>query len=295
MKIVILGGCGYIGSVLWEYLISQQLETDTVDLEWFGNYSNPSNFIADFSCLPKSFYQKYQAVILLAGHSSVQMCQNNRDSVFKNNVSNFMELLGKLDNQKFIYASSSSLYAGLSGEAKETECSYLVSNYYDLSKKEIDLYAELSNLNYYGLRFATVNGASPNFRGDLMINKMYLTAMQTGVIEVYNEHVRRPILALNDLCRAIFQILIGPDNPGIYNIASFNARVGEIAKEVAQLTNTQYVNKGFSDTYDFHISTDKFCNVFNFTFNETISSIVDSLKNESYTVTLRDKPVIYGL
>src|SRR5581483_9292443 len=105
MKIVILGGCGYIGSRLFTYLTEKNYSVDTVDLEWFGNYVNPKNIIANFDDLPKKFYDKYDVVILLAGHSTVGMCQNDALGSLENNIASFVNLTQKLQKQKFIYAS----------------------------------------------------------------------------------------------------------------------------------------------------------------------------------------------
>ena len=37
MKILIIGGCGYIGSQLDIFLQQQDMQVDSVDLELFGN------------------------------------------------------------------------------------------------------------------------------------------------------------------------------------------------------------------------------------------------------------------
>ena len=46
-RILIIGGCGYIGSQLFVYLKNKGYKVDTVDLEWYGNYVNPKNFKTD--------------------------------------------------------------------------------------------------------------------------------------------------------------------------------------------------------------------------------------------------------
>ena len=282
-KILIIGGCGYIGSRLYQYLKLNNYKVDTLDLEWFGNCVNPQNYKKNYSDVPKKFFEKYKVIILLAGQSSIKMCESDHVFAFENNVYNFVKLLEKLTTQKFIYASSSSIY-GKTNRVNVTENynQYLPTNYYDLAKKEIDYYAQLSNINYYGLRLGTVCGHSPNLRNDVMINKMVETARIGKTINIYNSQVFRPILGIEDFCRAIESVIIKDKPKGIYNLASFNASVKQVAEQVSGiLKGTRIKNMGtISGFYNFSVSTKKFERAFNFKFNDSIESIVDSLLNE---------------
>ena len=49
-KILIIGGCGYIGSQLYQHL-QTIYDVDTVDLEWYDNYVNDKNVVKDMSLL----------------------------------------------------------------------------------------------------------------------------------------------------------------------------------------------------------------------------------------------------
>lgn len=278
-KILIIGGCGYIGSQLFKFLTSKEYQVDTVDLEWFGNYVNPANIKKNYRQLTKNFLSRFNVIILLAGHSSIAMCKNNQIDSLKNNVENFVYLLEELKDQLFIYASSSSVYGNTGRTATdETYDRYTPINYYDLSKKEVDYYAQLSKVKYYGLRLGTVNGFSPNLRIDLMVNKMYDSAIKNREIRITNVKNFRPILGINDLCRAIDLIITKPAGCGIYNLASFNSTIGEIAKKVARhLGKIKLLNEGSSPGYNFSIDTRKFQKKFNFNFNETVETILESL------------------
>lgn len=283
MKITIIGGTGYIGSRLYLHLNSLGHQVETVDLEWFGNYTNPNNAILDYRQLtPTSTALSSDVVVLLAGHSSVPMCKNDMMSSFHNNVVNFVELLNKLTpNQKFIYASSSSIYGNTQDiAAPETWERYNPTTFYDLGKQEIDYYAKLSKIQYYGLRFGTVNGFSPNQRVDIMLNKMYLDALEKRQIQIFNKHIFRPILGIEDLCRAVQAIIEGGDHRGIYNLASFNASVEEIANAISDtLAGVEILDMGITPAYNFSINTIKFRTTYGFEFRESVHSIVQSLKD----------------
>jgi len=289
-KILIIGGCGYIGSRLYTYLKENKYDVETLDLEKYGNIVNANNVKRDYSKVSKKFFNKYQIIILLAGYSSVKMCKGNMLDTFNNNVVNFVNLLNKLDNQILIYASSASVYGGTKKKVvSEDYDRYTPSTYYDLSKKEIDYYAQLSSKNIFGLRLGTVCGYSPNLRTDVMINKMYESALRKGEITIFNSTFNRPILGFDDLCRSIEKIIKSKKKCGIYNIVSFNMNIKEIAKNVAKrVDDTKIIDIG-DDLYyySFSVSNNKFEDAFNFKFKDNIESILQSLEKNYDIVKLR--------
>ena len=234
----------------------------------------------------------FDVVILLAGHSSVKMCDTDMMSSFNNNVDNFIKLVSKLNkNQKFIYASSSSVYGHTGNSVVDEEYNiFEPNNYYDLSKQVIDMYVTKNDINYYGLRFGTVNGWSPRLRTDIMINAMVSSAKIDGHIKLYIKDIMRPILGIKDLCGAIKAIIdCDVDKRGIYNLSSFNNTSEGIATGVSSVMNIPIVEYNVSDlekitnvklqttAYNFAIDSSKFEKEFNFKFNETIESITKSL------------------
>lgn len=290
-KILILGGCGYIGTRLNNFL-SKNNEVTSVDLEWYGNCKVENNIKLDISSLEEDYLCQFDSIILLAGHSSVGMSKGDMLSTFHNNVLNFLELLKKIKkNQKLIYASSSSVYGDTSKKiVTEEHLFFKPTNYYDLSKFEIDLYSSIQDKMIFGLRFGTVNGFSENFRSDIMINAMTYNAIVNEKIFCFNPETLRPILGIEDLCRAIECIIErGTElNSGIYNLSSFNSSAIKIAKIVSlktgceleivdkipeEITNIKLETK----SYNFMIDSSKFENEFKFKFLETIESIVDSI------------------
>lgn len=279
-NILIIGGCGYIGSALCNKFSNHWVET--IDLEWFGNFNNIKNTKTDFDNLSTEYLDRFDVVILVAANSSVQLCKDVYDS-FSNNVTKFINLVKKLKKQKFIYASSSCVYVTSDNNLKvETDELYPMDGL-TLTKTTIDQFMPLTDVEYYGLRFGSVNGYSPNMRLDLMINAMTLSATKNNEVNVFNGHAHRPILGINDLTRVVETIInTDSDNRGIYNIASVNHNILEIGNKVAKHLNVNLIDKGKNFTYDFMIDSKKFIDTYNFQFNDTVESIVDSITNNTF-------------
>jgi len=304
-NVLIIGGSGYIGSYLKENVNHNSV---SIDIEWFEK-NNSINI--DYNKLTEKFLSGFDVIVLLAAHSSVKMCQGNFINSFNNNVVNFLQLLKKLENIKkrikLIYASSSSVYGATgSNIVDETYKSFIPHNNYDITKHIIDIYAEFSNVEYYGLRFGTVNGYSPIMRNDIMINSMVSSALNNNKIELYVKDTLRPILGIKDLTSAVIKIIEEPkDLRGHYNLASFNSTSEKIALGVSKITDVEIVemeplnkNSGSkleSKNYNFSIDCKKFETNFDFKFKETIESITQNIVDnfQNIKLTRRDKSVIY--
>jgi nucleoside-diphosphate-sugar epimerase len=231
----------------------------------------------------------------------VASCVGPIDSPWLNNVTNFTNLLAKLDQSTtVIYASSASVYGNSQPGQLFTEENrqFIPVNNYDITKYTLDLEAQLAinrGRSVIGLRFGTVNGWAPNLRADVMINAMYDTARTQGKITVFNKHINRALLGIEDLCCGIVRCIEQP-TAGIYNMASFNASVEYIATTVAEELAVSVVDRGnTANAYDFGLDTTLFEQTFGFTFTETPATIVDSLikKYELSHVERRDNYMIY--
>lgn len=286
-RLLLIGSTGYIGSALEPQLYAKYGSgLDSCDIGWFHpkDMNHYPLYRKDYREIKGISIEKYDAVILLAGHSSVGMCKNDMLSSCNNNIRNFVELLNKLrDDQPLIYASSGSVYGNGSGQFRETDALAPALNWYDLTKQEIDRIALLSGKKIYGLRFGTVCGVSPNPRTELMLNSMYLSAKNTHYVRVNNQGKVRAILAMKDLIAGVKAILSrieekGPVNTGIYNLASFNATIGHMADETCRFMGAIRHDVLDNPTYDFALNVQKFQEVFDWAPKETIQTILEDLK-----------------
>lgn len=286
--ILVLGGNGYVGSYLVDYLKKYDFNITT-----FGSRQQ------DYNRLEKAFLNQYQNIILLAGHSSVQMCDGDLKSPWNNNVRNFYNLVNKLNPiQNLIYASSASVYGNKGEKAyDETDMNVSFINNYDLTKTTLDLHALnfiSQGRNIIGLRFGTVNGPSPVIRRDLMINSMVYSALFKGTITINNKSVNRPILDIHDLSRAIHTIIKKGSIPGLYNLASFNSNVEIISEKVKNITGANIIDVGDKPgIYNFQIDPNKFCKVYDFKFigevDQITKNVVDCFKSTLTKTVIRNE------
>lgn len=295
MSVLVIGGSGYIGSRLVPHLKKCNHEVIA-----YGDRSN------DYNKLTKDFLAPFKTIILLAGHSSVQMCDGDIKSPWHNNVRNFINLVEKTSiDTKIIYASSASVYGNSDDVSFEDKLSLDILNNYDLTKITLDIAAQkyiAQGRQILGLRFGTVNGGSPVIRRDLMINMMVYTALKEGKITVANKHINRSILCIDDLVRALERIVYqGRHNfiSGMYNLASFTATVEEISSYVSKKVGIGITDKGnTAGAYNFDISTEKFCKDYDFKFIETIETTVDSVvncyKDPSTNIVIRKDYIEYN-
>ena len=155
MKNLIIGGNGYIGSAL-----HQKIDSDSIDLCFYGKdlgYSIKKNF----NDISDSEISKYDSIILLASHSSLQMCEYNKQNAWLNSVDYFHNLCEKISNdQLLIYASSASVYGQTDKFCSEKDINIEPVNHLDLIKLTIDIIANKfinEGKNIIGLRFDLFN------------------------------------------------------------------------------------------------------------------------------------------
>lgn len=273
---ILLLGAGYIGTAVAQHLALRNHSLTVVDLGWF--HKSPSAICADFDVLARDVFDAAECVLLFAGHSSVSMCRREPHASLENNVGAFMRLLPKLSRQRFVYASSVSVYVQcFRNDAMEHDPLPTPANAYDMHKQCIDRIASGCD-TAIGLRFGTVCGYSPVWRHDLLLNKMWADATACGVVTSVNPHIHRPILGMQDLCAAVEHIVEKPAFPsGIFNLASFNATVGELARTVATRYGARVEERTMpGNCYDIRASVTRLQQT-EFTCRSTVESILDEL------------------
>ena len=279
LKVLLLGGQGYIGSALGVHLQRCGFDVLSIDPGIRGTHRAFPNRQLRYQELSARELDSAQAVVLVGGDSTVSACSNAPFATFKNNVLGFADLVHKLRGQMFIYASSVSVYVHTNHEANEQHSLPEPVTAYDYHKQSIEHYARLAYPNSYGLRFGTVAGPSPNLRAELLLNGLVRSAIHDGYVSVSNAHCHRPILGIQDLCRAVVAILTTAVPPGRYNLASMNVRIGELAELVARRFRVPLRETDGATPYDIRVSTSLFRSAADFEFQDSVDSIISALES----------------
>lgn len=251
--IIITGGAGYIGSVLCGVLLQAGYEVTCVDRYFFGldtvaAYKDDPLFHmvrADSRDMDGAVYKGAYAAIDLAGLSNDPTCDLATDLTETINYQGAVHLakLAKAAGvQRYIYASSCSVYGrGNEGQpVNELSPCYPVSLYAQCKLRvEQDLLPLADDSFCLTLpRFATVYGASPRMRFDLIINIMTMYAYtRRKIIVLGGGQQWRPVVHVRDICAALEMFLKAAPkkiNRMVVNIGSNaqNYRVIEVARHI---------------------------------------------------------------
>ena len=124
MKILITGGCGYVGSVLIPRLLKDGHNIVNVDTKWFGDYlpkhKRLKNIKSDISKIKDLNIKKIDCCIHLASIANDPMAELDKSLSWETsalNTYNLMEFLKTIKTKRIIYASSGSVY-GISKKKK---------------------------------------------------------------------------------------------------------------------------------------------------------------------------------
>jgi nucleoside-diphosphate-sugar epimerase len=310
MRILVAGGAGYVGSVLIPRLLVRGYRIDVVELFWFGNHLPPEVGIVNkdiFELTPEDLHG-YDQVIFLAGLSNDPMAEYSPAKNFILNAAApaFLAYVAKKARVKrYIYASSCSVYGYTENELYD-ETRPAVSHYpYGISKlqgEQAVMQLMDEGFSVISLRKGTVCGYSPRMRLDLVINTMFKTAVRDGTITVNNPSIWRPILSTEDAASAYIRAIeANPSISGIFNVASGNFTVGELADlvkmtlEVRLGLKVSLAIKYLQDFRNYKVSIEKAANVLSFHPQGDVKSIVADLVENMAKFSDWDNPSYYNI
>lgn len=302
-QVLVVGGAGYIGSVFVRLLLSKGWRVRVLDNILYKQKSlddiNDKRLsvirgdVTDINNVVEAI-EGIDAVVYLAEIVGDAACAHSPGRALKTNylsVTTLAHLCAYLHINRFVYASSCSVYGG--------------------SKNPNDYLSEESELNpvsYYGrmkimaeqallgitnplfaptiLRLATVFGYSYRPRFDLIINTFAKNAFFKKSIEVFGGDQWRPNVHVTDVANAIVKILEAPIDKisrQIFNVG--NGKENYRIKELADLTRDIFPginviqSAAARDIRNYRVAFDKIEKIVGYTAEKTVREGLNELKS----------------
>lgn len=303
MKVLVVGGAGYVGSVLVEELVHQDYDVRVLDRMYFGDAGlqvvkdSVEIVVGDMRSFQPEVLDGIDAVINIGGLSNDPCSEYNPEANHQMNVVAALQLAEECWRrgiERFVFASTCSVYDGgvtenLDWIHEEYEQGMSPTYTYSLSKLE----AEKGLLGMAGhflcpvvLRKGTIYGYSPRMRYDLVVNTFVAHALSRGIITVFSGgEMWRPLIDVRDVAQAYIACLEADADKvrgQTFNISYGNFRISELAFRVQRALSEIGIHVDVQADYrdrkvrSYRVSTDKARDVLGFV--PTVS-VEDSVKH----------------
>lgn len=257
MKILVTGGCGFIGSNFIHRIIEKNLNVQVINIDSMTVGSNPENFKGFFNknytfvkgdicnkSLMKKLIKKVDYIINFAAESHVDRSIFDSTKFLKSNVlgvHNILEILRSNEKVRLVQISTDEVY----GESLKRNCleddQLNPSNPYAATKAAAEMLIR-SYVKTYGIQ-AKITRCTNNFGPmqypEKLIPKTIISAMQNQKIPVHGKGLaKRQWIHVFDHCDAIEKIIFNWPKSLVYNISgNFETTNIEIIKKILTKMN----------------------------------------------------------
>ncbi len=252
-KVLLVGGAGYVGSVVASELIERGHAVRILDRLYYGEAGlkpirdRVDLIVGDMRRVRPEDLEGVEAVINLGGLSNDPTAEYNPQANHEMNTLatvKLAELCIAQGVRRYIFASSCSIYDRgvqdepldiLQDETSEVDPKAAYSGSKRAAEKTL---LEMVSKEFCPviLRKATIFGFSPRMRYDLVVNTFVKDALNKGFVTLhYGGEMWRPLVDVNDAARAYIACLHADESKvkgEIFNVSFQNFRISELAFRV---------------------------------------------------------------
>lgn len=217
-NILVMGGAGYLGSILVPELLKSGHKVTVLDNFMFGqnslleccHYDTFKVIRGDVrdKTLIEEFTRDKDIVIPLAALVGAALCDRDKigaDTTNRGAIKTLAEVLSK--QQRIIIPTSNSGYGiGQKGIYCTEETPLNPISFYGRTKVDAEKIV-LDRANSISLRLATAFGTSPRMRLDLLVNDFTYRAVKDRFIVVFEGHFKRNYIHVRDVARAFIHAI----------------------------------------------------------------------------------------
>lgn len=217
-QVLVTGGAGYLGSVLVPRLLREGFHVTVLDNFLFGQSSlMEACAFEGFRVIRgdcrdertlKEALQGMDVIIPLAALVGAPLCNQDQTGALSTNQTS-VELLCRLasKNQMILYPTTNSGYGvGEKGKFCTEETPLRPISLYGTTKVRAEE-AVLNRGNGLTFRLATVFGASPRMRIDLLVNDFVYRAVHDRAVLIFEGHFKRNYIHIQDVARAFLHAI----------------------------------------------------------------------------------------
>ena len=297
--VLVVGGAGYIGSLLVERLLEKGYRVRVLDSLLYGDEPlRPVRSHPDFELIVGDCRNIQDVVRAVRGVESIidlaaivgdPACDQDRGPALETNYAAtrmLIEIAKGHGVSRLLFASSCSVY-GATDEEMDENAAMLPISLYGQTKVDSEralLDANSDTFHPTILRFATVFGLGYRPRFDLVVNLLTAKARQEGVITIYNGQQWRPFIHVRDLVEATVRVLESPVrlvSGEVFNVG--DARLNHTLTEVADVIRDAFPNVRVehvdnSDRRNYRVNFDKLQNRTGFRARYTLRDGVEEIR-----------------
>ncbi len=317
--LLLIGGAGYVGSVLTSHFLKLNYKITVVDKFVYNNkfsvtpyvgdpdYKLVNGDLGDIDVLSKASEGVTDVIILggLVGDPITKKYPKESDIINDKSIKNCIDFFDDKKINKLVFISTCSNY----GLIKDDE---LADENFELNPLSLYAKAKVSNemyllnkkdkVEYTGvvLRFATAFGLSPRMRFDLSISEFVRDIYIGEELLVYDEHTWRPYCHVRDFARLLELVLAAEKDKVNFEVFNAGGDMNNYTKKMIvdeilkQIPNGKVVyGENGSDPRNYKVSFEKVKKVLNFepkySVVEGIKELIEALETGLYQNSFENK------
>lgn len=283
MKVLVVGGAGYIGGAVTDILMDSKHQVRVYDaLLYEEEYRKNVDFIyGDIRDHAKLLPHLRWAdtVVWLAALVGDGACALNPE-ISEDINTRQVQWLSENFNGRIIFMSTCSVYGAQEGELDENAPVAPLSVY---GKTKLEAEKYLLDKNALIFRLGTLFGISDEYsriRLDLVVNMMTVRAFYENKLKVFGGKQYRPLLHVKDAAKITCEHL-ATSKRGIFNLRNENINMLDLAEKVAKIFPSLEIEKvpmKFEDTRNYRVKIDKAAKSLNFKPKYGIEEGIEELK-----------------
>jgi nucleoside-diphosphate-sugar epimerase len=308
--VLVVGGAGYIGSILVRKLLAQGSKVRVLDSLVYGpnairevlNHPNLELIVGDCRNIQSAVaaLRGVDSVVHLGAIVGDPACDQHKQAAVEINYAAtkmLIEIAKGFSVRQFVFASSCSVYGSSDVLMNENSRTAPISLYGQtkVDSEQALLEARSESFHPVILRFATVFGNSHRPRFDLVVNLLAAKAHKEGAITVFNGQQWRPFIHVDDVAEGIVTVLKAREDlvsGQIFNLGDsrLNYTLAGVAdKIVEQFPHTRVEQvENAEDCRNYRVSFDKIKNQLGFKARLLLEDGISELKNALDEGTISD-------